>query len=58
MPVKLEGRIKQLYTERYTGFNIAHFTEYLNKEEGIKVSLEKVRQILRGCRIYLRDPTR
>jgi transposase len=42
-----EDKIKKLYEEKYFGFNISHFTEYLNEEEGIKVSREWVKKLLR-----------
>ena len=40
--------------EQYHGFNISHFTEKLNENEGIKISREKVRQILLESGLYER----
>ena len=49
-PRWLRGRIKDkidhLYRTKYRGFNLTHMAEFLNQEEGIKVSRESVRQIL------------
>jgi transposase len=49
-PRWLRGRVKDkidhLYKTKYRGFNLTHMTEFLNQEEGIKVSRESVRQIL------------
>jgi transposase len=43
---KIRDKIDHLYKTKYRGFNLTHMTEYLNEEEGIKVSRESVRQIL------------
>jgi len=43
---KIRDKIDHLYKTRYRGFNLTHMTEFLNEEEGIKVSRESVRQIL------------
>ena len=56
IPEHLQDNIKQLYKEKYTGFNISHFTEYLKEEEGIKVSREYVRKLLRKEGEYTRKP--
>ncbi len=56
MPEELEEKIKQLYREKYFGFNLSHFTEYLNEEEDIVISREKVRQILRQGNLYPKKP--
>jgi len=45
-PGKLRSRIDSLYTGKYTGFNISHFTEMLEEREGIVLSRETVRGIL------------
>lgn len=45
-------RVVRLYGEKYTGFNMSHFTEYLNEAEGIGVSRETVRRILRVSGVY------
>lgn len=47
---KAEGRIVDLRKGKYKGFNDTHFTEKL-LEEGIKVSREKVRRVLRKAGI-------
>ena len=49
---KVKDKINRLYTTKYKGFNITHMTEFLNTEEGIKVSRESVRQILLGSGSY------
>jgi len=43
---KIKDKIDHLYKTKYRGFNLTHMTEFLNQEEGIKVSGESVRQIL------------
>jgi len=43
---KICDKIDHLYKTKYRGFNLTHMTEFLNEEEGIKVSRESVRQIL------------
>jgi transposase len=43
---KIRDKIDHLYKTKYRGFNLTHMTEFLNQEEGIKVSRESVRQIL------------
>lgn len=53
---ELEEKIKQLYKGKYFGFNLSHFTEYLNEEEGVVISREKVRQILRKAQLYPKKP--
>ena len=49
-PRWLRGRVKDkidhLYMTKYRDFNLTHMTEYLNREEGLRVSRESVRQIL------------
>ena len=42
----LRDTIDYLYQEKYTGFNISHFTEMLEEREGIFVCRETVRGIL------------
>jgi transposase len=49
---KIKDKIDHLYKTKYRGFNLTHMTEYLNEEEGIKVSRESVRQILLGKGSY------
>jgi transposase len=46
LSVKIRDKIDHLYNGKYKGFNLTHMTEYLNAEEGIRVSRESVRQIL------------
>jgi transposase len=55
---EIEDKIKGLYKKKYFGFNISHFTEYLNEEEGIEVSREYVRRLLREEDIYPKKPKR
>lgn len=40
-------QIQELATSKYTGFNDSHLTEKLNEVEGIEVSRETVRRLLR-----------
>jgi transposase len=42
----VRDKIDYLYRTKYRGFNLTHMTEFLNHEEGIRVSRESVRQIL------------
>ena len=51
-------RIIGLYDEKYKGFNMSHFTEYLNEAEGIGISRETVRRILRVSGVYERKARR
>ena len=44
--------VRGLYADKYKGFNMSHFTEYLNEEEGIGISREMVRRILRVSGVY------
>jgi len=44
--------VVRLYEDKYKGFNMSHFTEYLNEEEGILISRETVRRILRTSGVY------
>ena len=53
---ELKDKIINLYQSKYYEFNINHFTEFLEKEEGIKVSRETVRKILRQEGIYPKKP--
>jgi len=50
----IKDKIKYLYQDKYKGFNLTHMTEFLNKEERIKISRESVRQILLGAGLYSR----
>lgn len=47
LPVKTRHRIVELARTKYRGFNDHHLTEKLAEVEGITVSREAVRQILR-----------
>lgn len=44
--------VVRLYEDKYKGFNMSHFTEYLNEEEGMVISRETVRRILRTSGVY------
>lgn len=44
--------VRRLYEDKYRGFNMSHFTEYLNEEEGIVISRETVRRVLRVSGVY------
>jgi transposase len=48
LSAKTYGRIVELASGKYRGFNDHHLTEKLTEEEGIRISREKVRQILRS----------
>lgn len=48
LSAKTYGRIVELARGKYRGFNDHHLTEKLTEEEGIRISREKVRQILRS----------
>ena len=39
-------QVSQLYDEKYAGWNMSHFCEWLKAEHGIELSREAVRQIL------------
>jgi transposase len=55
---EIRDKIISLYENKYYDFNINHFTEFLEREEGIKVSRETVRKILRQEDKYPRKPRR
>lgn len=46
IPERLRDRVDSLYTGKYDGFNLSHFTEMLEEREGIVLSRETVRGIL------------
>lgn len=48
-PDEVRARIVGLHREKYAGFNDHHFTEKLVADEGIQVSRETVRRILRAA---------
>ena len=50
--------VVRLYEDKYKGFNMSHFTEYLNEAEGIGISRETVRRILRVSGVYERKARR
>ncbi len=50
--------VVRLYEDKYKGFNMSHFTEYLNEDEGIGISREMVRRILRVSGVYDRKARR
>lgn len=51
LPEGVRRQIVELATGRYAGFNDQHLTEKLNQEEGIVVSRETVRRILRQAKV-------
>jgi transposase len=51
LPEPVRRRILELATGRYAGFNDQHLTEKLNHQEGIAVSRETVRRILRQAKV-------
>ncbi len=42
----VEAEVRRLYQQRYAGWNMSHFSEWLRAEHGMVLSREKVRQIL------------
>ena len=46
IPERLRDKVDSLYTGKYTGFNLSHFTEMLEERESIVLSRETVRGIL------------
>jgi transposase len=52
---RVKDKIDHLYRTKYRGFNLTHMTEFLNQEEGIKVSRESVRQILLEKGTYVKQ---
>lgn len=56
IPKEIEEKIKRLYKEKYFGFNLSHFTEYLNEEEEISLSREFIRKTLRKAGLYPKEP--
>ncbi len=56
IPDTVIKQICQLYIGKYQGFNISHFTEHLCEREGITISHEKVRQVLRKDGLYKKRP--
>lgn len=50
----VQDRIIEFYDGEYSGFNISHMTEYLNRDERIRVSRESVRKILLAHGSYTR----
>ena len=55
---RVRGRIVRLYERKYEGFNLTHMTEFLNEEEGIRVSRESVRHILLEAGSYVQKRRR
>jgi len=55
---EMEQLICELHEERFKGWNDVHFTERLNEREGIKISRESVRVILRKNGIKPRQKRR
>ena len=51
---KVKKEIIEFYNGKYIGFNITHMTEYLNRDEEIRVSRESVRKILLAHGSYTR----
>src|SRR4051812_17870705 len=48
-PVAEIERILGLYRERYSGFNVRHFSQTVRREHGVKLSYTLVKQILQGA---------
>ena len=49
LPDPVRAQIVQLATEKYRGFNDSHLTQKLVSEEGLEMSRETVRRVLRGA---------
>jgi transposase len=47
----LRDRVLELWSEKYAGFNDQHFTEKLDELEGIRLSRQTVRRVLRAAGI-------
>src|SRR5690242_4855188 len=47
----VRSRVVQLWREKYVGFNDQHFTEKLAEEEGLRLSRQTVRRMLRNAGI-------
>ena len=58
IPIKTRDAVQRLYQKKYLGFNISHFTERLAEVEGIEVSREVIRRLLRSSGLYARAPRR
>lgn len=54
----VKDKILKFYDGKYRDFNISHMTEYLNRDEGIRVSRESVRNILLSHGSYKRKKKR
>jgi len=52
---EIREKVDHFYKTKYRGFNLTHLTEYLNDEEGVRVSRESVRQILLGKGSYIKN---
>lgn len=46
-PASERDRIRQLYRDRYSGWNMTHFTQRLAEQHGVRVSRETVRGLLK-----------
>ncbi len=49
MAERIRAKVLRLAESKYAGFNDWHFTEKLQEEEGMELSRETVRRILRGA---------
>jgi transposase len=49
LPRTLREKVVRLFEERYQGTNDTHFTELLQSREGVTISRESVRRLLRGA---------
>lgn len=58
MPEQLKNQVLEIWESKYRSarLNFSHFTEKLNEVEGVKISREKVRQILRAKGVSDRAP--
>jgi transposase len=48
-PLAEVQRVLQLYRERYQGFNVRHFSEFVRREHGVTLSYTFIKQALQGA---------
>ena len=49
VPVARVQQVLQLYRERYRGWNVAHFTEQIRAQHGIRLSYSWIKAALQGA---------
>jgi transposase len=58
VPMETAERVLQLYQDKYFDFNVRHFHEKLQQEEGIQLSYSWVKQALQGAGLVRRGRKR